>query len=124
FRRVLFRSVDHDVVHWQNVVSILRRWVLEHISASENVEVLISQARVVVEEAVQRSQAYAQWRADREAENLRETNRALLTAFDVNQLTDVLAERLPTLEIPSVYLVTYEQATDAEVPEYARLRLA
>lgn len=116
--------VDHDVVHWQNVVSILRRWVLEHISTSENVEVLISQARVVVEEAVQRSQAYAQWRADREAENLRETNRALLTAFDVNQLTDVLAERLPTLEIPSVYLVTYEQATDAEVPEYARLRLA
>jgi signal transduction histidine kinase/DNA-binding LacI/PurR family transcriptional regulator/CheY-like chemotaxis protein len=116
--------LDHDVVRWQNVISILRRCALETLSNSENVEVLISQARVVVEEAVQRAQAYSQWRADREAENLRETNRALLTTFDVKQLTDVLVERLPTLGIPSVYLVTYEQPTDAEVPEYARLMLA
>jgi len=115
---------DHDLVRWQNAISILRRWALNYFSNSEKVETLISQARVVVEEAVQRAQSYAQWRADREAENLRETNRALLTTFDVKQLTDVLVERLPTLGIPSVYLVTYEQSTDAEVPEYARLMLA
>jgi signal transduction histidine kinase/AraC-like DNA-binding protein len=115
---------DHDVVRWQNVISILRRWVLGYVADSEKVEALISQARVVVEEAVQRAQAYSQWRADRGAESLRETNRALLTTFDVKQLTDVLAERLPALGIPSVYLVTYEKPTDAEVPEYARLMLA
>ena len=34
------------------------------------------------------------------------------------------SERLPALGIPSVYLVTYEQPTDAEVPEHARLMLA
>jgi signal transduction histidine kinase/AraC-like DNA-binding protein len=89
-----------------------------------NVEMLISQARVVVEEAVQRSHAYSQWQAERETENLRELNRALLTTFDVKQLTEVLVEHLPALGIPSVYLVTYEQPTDAEVPEQARLRLA
>lgn len=117
---------DHDAVHWQNVISILRHWALEYFSNSdsEHVEVLISQARVVAEEAVQRTQAYAQWRADRATENLRETNRALLTTFDVRQLTEVLEERLPTLGIPSAYLVTYELPTDAEVPEYARLMLA
>lgn len=117
---------DHDAVHWQNAISILRRWALEYFSSSdsEHVEVLISQARVVAEEAVQRTQAYAQWRADRATENLRETNRALLTTFDVRQLTEVLEERLPTLGIPSAYLVTYELPTDAEVPEYARLMLA
>jgi signal transduction histidine kinase/DNA-binding LacI/PurR family transcriptional regulator/AraC-like DNA-binding protein/CheY-like chemotaxis protein len=116
----------HDVLHWQDAISILRRWVLGYASNSERatVEALISQARVVVEEAVQRSHAYAQWQADREAENLREINRALLTTFDVKQLTDVLVERLPTLGIPSVYLVIYEQPTDAEVPEQARLMLA
>ncbi len=114
----------HDIVHWQNAISILRRWVLGYAPNSENVETLISQARVVVEEAVQRAQAYSQWQADREAESLRDTNRALLTTFDVTQLTDVLAERLPALGIPSGYLVTYEQPTDAEVPEYARLMLA
>jgi hypothetical protein len=110
-----------SVLHWQNTISILRRWVLQYIPHSEraNVEELISQARVVVEEAVQRALAYSQWRADREAENLREINRALLTTFDLKQLTDVLVERLPSLGIPSVYLVTYEQPTEAEVPEHA-----
>jgi len=116
----------HDILRWQNATSILRHWVLQYVSKSErmNVEVLISQARVVVEEAVQRSHAYSQWQAEREAENLREINRALLTTFDAKQLADVLAERLPSLGIPSVYLVTYEQPTDAEVPEQARLMLA
>ena len=88
------------------------------------VETLISQARVVAEEALKRSRAYKQWQSEREADNLREINRALLTTFDIDLLTDVLVERLPVLGIPSVYLVTYEQPTDAEVPEYARLRLA
>ncbi|MBN2117302.1 MAG: substrate-binding domain-containing protein [Anaerolineales bacterium] len=115
-----------DILRWQNAVSILRHSALQYVSSSErtHVEVLISQARVVVEEAVQRSHAYLQWQTDREAENLREINRALLTTFDARQLSDVLAERLSSLGIPSVYLVTYEQPTDAEVPEYARLRLA
>lgn len=119
-----FIQADHDLMHWQNAISILRRWVLAYWADSEKVEVLISQARVVVEETVQRAQSYAQWRADREAENLRETNRALLTTFDVSHLTDALVERLPSLDIPSVYLVTYEVPIDAEVPEFARLRLA
>ncbi len=115
----------YDVVRWQNVLSILRRWVLSCVPNTEqlNVEALISQARVVVEEAIQRSHAYSQWQADREAEYLREINRALLTTFDVKQLADVLAERLPSLGIPSVYLVIYEQPTDAEVPEHGRLML-
>ncbi|HSB01910.1 MAG TPA: substrate-binding domain-containing protein, partial [Anaerolineales bacterium] len=115
-----------DILRWQNTISILRHWALQYVSSSDraNVEVLISQARVVVEEAVQRAQSYSQWQADREAENLREINRALLTTFDAKQLTEVLAERLSSLGISSVYLVTYEQPTDAEVPEYARLRLA
>jgi signal transduction histidine kinase/DNA-binding LacI/PurR family transcriptional regulator/AraC-like DNA-binding protein len=118
--------LGQDVLRWQDTISILRRWVLGYVSNSEraNVEALVSQARVVVEEAIQRSHAYAQWQADREADNLREINRAVLTTFDVTQLTDVLVERLPSLGIPSVYLVTYEQPTDAEVPEQARLVLA
>jgi signal transduction histidine kinase/DNA-binding LacI/PurR family transcriptional regulator/AraC-like DNA-binding protein/CheY-like chemotaxis protein len=119
-------GLGNDVLRWQDTISILRRWVLGYVSNSEraNVEALISQARVVVEEAMQRSHAYSQWQADREAESLREINRALLTTFDVKQLTDVLVERLPSLGIPSVYLVIYEQPTDAEVPEQARLMLA
>lgn len=116
---------DHDVIRWQNVISILRNWGLQYAPhAAVNIEILISQARVVVQEAVQRAQAYSQWQAEREAENLREISRTLLTTFDVQQLTDVLVQKLPPLGIPSVYLVTYEQPTDAEVPEHACLMLA
>jgi len=117
---------DFDTSHWQNVVSILRKWVLLYLPSSERpqIEVLVSQARIVVEEAIRRAQAYAQWQAEREAEALRELNRALLTTFDFDLLTDVLVEHLPALGIPSGYLVTYEQPTDAEVPEHARLMLA
>jgi signal transduction histidine kinase/DNA-binding LacI/PurR family transcriptional regulator/AraC-like DNA-binding protein/CheY-like chemotaxis protein len=116
----------YDALRWQNTVSILRRRALQSLPGSERVRIeeLISRARVVVEEAAQRSLAYSQWRADRETENLREMNRALLTTFDVGQLTDVLVARLPLLGIPSVYLVIYEQPTDGEVPEHARLVLA
>ncbi len=125
---VLERAVQSgfEIAHWQNAISILKYWVLQCLPKSErvHVEALISQARVVIEEAEQRAQAYAQWQAEREAENLREINRMLLTTFDIDLLTDVLVERLPALGIPSVYLVTYEQPTDAEVPEYARLMLA
>jgi len=117
---------DFDTVGWQNAISILRKWVLQYIPGSKQVQVetLLSQARVVVEEAAQRAGSYAQWRAEREAENLREINRDLLTTFDIDLLTDVLVERLPALGIPSVYFVTYNEPTDAEVPEDARLRLA
>jgi signal transduction histidine kinase/DNA-binding LacI/PurR family transcriptional regulator/CheY-like chemotaxis protein len=117
---------DSDIVNWQNTISILRSWVLQSLPRSEGtqVESLISQARVVVEEALQRVRSYAQWQGEREAEILREINRALLTTFDIDLLTDVMVEHLPALGIPSVYLVTYEQPTDAEVPEYARLMLA
>ena len=85
---------------------------------------MLSQARVVIVEAIQRSHAYRQWQADRDTENLREMNRALLTTFDIQQLIGVLVERLPGLGIPSVFLVLYEPGTEAEVPKQARLMLA
>jgi len=117
---------EFDIILWQNAVSILRKCGLQFLPESihAQVEALTSQARVVVEEALQRAGAYAQWRAEREAENLRELNRQLLTTFDIDLLTDVLVERLPALGIPSVYLVTYEQPTNAEAPEFARLVMA
>ena len=117
---------NYDILPWQDAVSILRRWALLSLPHSERVgvEALFSQARVVVGEAIQRYHAYWQWQANREAEKLRDTNRALLTTFDIQQLTDVLVERLPDLGIPSVYLVLYEPGTTAEAPEEARLVLA
>lgn len=101
----------HDVPSWQDVLSRLRKYILPGLFPSQlaYAEALFSQARVVVSEGAQRAQAYWQWQSERQAENLRETNRALLTSFEFQQLTDVLVERLPGLGIPSVYIVLYDQ---------------
>ncbi|MBI9049185.1 MAG: substrate-binding domain-containing protein [Anaerolineaceae bacterium] len=117
---------NFDIILWQNALSILRVWCLRYFPSKDytKLECLLSQARVVVEEAIQRSQSYHQWKQDREAANLQEINRALLTTFDVKHLTDVLAEQLPLLGIPSVYFVTYEKPTNAVVPDTANLLLA
>lgn len=109
-----------EIPIWNDVLSVVRRWVLSGRgpAAQAAVEGLLGQARVVVSEAEKRSQAYWQWQSERQAENLRETNRALLTSFNISQLGDVLSEHLPGLGIPSAYLVLYESNG------YARLMAA
>jgi len=113
-----------DLNLWNGVISVLRKWVLPGLAASDRValEALFGQARVVISEAEQRAHSYWQWQAERQAENLRETNRALLTTFNIHQLGDVLYEHLPGLGIPSAYLVLYENS--AEPLGFARLMLA
>ena len=130
---------EHDLTLWNDVISVLRKWslpgaltslapdanALEALFAPEALfalEALFGQARVVVSEAIQRSHSYRQWQAERQAENLRETNHALLTTLNIHQLGDVLYEHLPGLGIPSAYLILYESPT-APV-EFSRLMMA
>lgn len=106
-------QASHQTLDWNNALSVLRQFL-----GSLHTEALISQARVLVSEAEKRAQAYKQWQAERQAENLRELNRAMLTTFDVHQLGDVLAERLPALGIPSAALVLHG------IPGWGRLMMA
>ncbi len=109
-----------EVSAWNDVISVLRRWSLPGRTDSDQaaLEALFGQARVVISEAEKRSRAFWQWKTDRQAENLRETNRALLTTFNIHQLGDVLYEHLPGLGIPSAYLVLYDS------PGFSRLMMA
>ncbi len=113
-----------DVAIWQDIMSALRRRLLPHLTEVERcrAEDVFGQARVVIGETAQRAQAYRQWLAERQAEMLREIGQALITTFNVNTLTDVLAERLPNLGIKSCYLALYENP--ALSLEQARLILA
>ena len=117
---------NYDIVPWQDVISLLRRRSLPSLPHPERAEVeaLLSQARVVIVEAIQRDHAYRQWQDNRDTENLREMNRALLITIDIQQLIGVLVERLPGLGIPSVFLVLYEPGTEVNLPKQARLMLA
>lgn len=109
-----------DMLVWNNVISVLRRWSLPCVPVSEIavVEAIFGQARVIISEAEKRSKAYWQWQEERQADNLRQINLSLLTTFDINQLGEVLFEHLPGLGIPSAYLVLYDEA------DFSRLMLA
>lgn len=115
---------DSEIILWHGALSTLRRRALLGLPAADRsrLEALFAQARIVIGEAVQRSHAFWQWQSERLAENLRETARTLLTAFDLQQLTDALADSLPRLGIPSAYLALYENP--AAPLESARLVLA
>lgn len=119
---ILLQSMQtqSDMLVWNNIISVLRRWSLPGLSASQTtiVEAIFGQARVVISEAEKRSLAYWQWQSERQAENLRQINLSLLTTFDIGQLGEVLYEHLPGLGIPSAYMVLYDEG------EFSRLILA
>jgi len=117
---VLNRAIaeQREIAVWQSAISVLRRWALAGapLETAARLEALLSQARLAVNEAAQQSWAYWKWQADRQAEKISETSRALLTSFDIRQLINVLAEQLPRLGIPSAYLALYDpQPADARL---------
>ncbi len=123
---VLEEAARHgtDVSDWQDAISLLRRCVLPALNPAQHAraEDLFGQARVLIGEAAQRTQAYRQLQAERQADMLRDIGQALITAFNVEKLADVLAERLPALGIASGYVALYENP--ALSLERARLVLA
>lgn len=117
-------TFESDLTDWQSVISDLRRRTLPLLSpqAASQAEDLFGQARVMIGEAAQRDQAYRQLQVGRQAELLREIGQALITTFDIDKLTQVVADKLPTLGIESCYLALYE--TPAASLETARMILA
>jgi signal transduction histidine kinase/DNA-binding LacI/PurR family transcriptional regulator/AraC-like DNA-binding protein/CheY-like chemotaxis protein len=117
-------TTDDHVAAWQDIISALRRGVLPYLDrrAQHLAEDLISQARVLIGEVVQRAQAYLQLQEERQSATLSEIGQALITTFDIDTLADVLAERLPLIGIKSCYLALYENP--AAPLEQARLVLA
>jgi DNA-binding LacI/PurR family transcriptional regulator len=100
-----------DVTSWQGAISALRRHVLPCLPDNKTLfqaEDLWQQVRVAIGETAQRSQAYRRLRVERQAQTLREISQALITTFDIADLTDVVARELPRLDIPRCYLSLYE----------------
>ncbi len=115
---------SNDVILWHGTISSLRSYIMSNLPLKlhTGIEAIFAQAHIVISEAVQRSHAYSQWQSERQADNLRETTRMLLTTFDIPELTAALEGCLPRLGIPSAYLALYEDAGDSL--EYARLVMA
>ncbi|MBN1979538.1 MAG: substrate-binding domain-containing protein, partial [Anaerolineae bacterium] len=109
------------VAAMQNAVSALRRSMLPYLEGEAflQAEDLWQQARVMIGEMAQRVQVRAQLFAEQQTAVLQDIGRALITAFDVAELADVLAESLPGLGVFSCYLSLYENPQPYEYPQPA-----
>ncbi|MBN1979347.1 MAG: substrate-binding domain-containing protein [Anaerolineae bacterium] len=113
-----------NVADWREVLAVMRRYTSPHLDQEELLwaEYLCQKANVIIGEAARRIDMRQAWQKMEQARLLGNIEADLITAFDVKRLTDVLTERLPTLDIPSCYLSLYEGPA---VPgNWARLILA
>jgi signal transduction histidine kinase/DNA-binding LacI/PurR family transcriptional regulator/CheY-like chemotaxis protein len=105
-------AADGQVKDWQNVISALRRQTVASFgeadaAALRRAEDLWGQARVLIGEAAQRMRGQQMIQRARQTQTLREISQALVTAFDLTELADVLARDLPRLGIECCYLSLY-----------------
>jgi DNA-binding LacI/PurR family transcriptional regulator/GAF domain-containing protein len=117
-------AVGGDVTAWQGAISALRLHLLPHLNneALSRAEDLWSQARVMIGETAQRVQAQQRVLEEQQAMKLREIGQALITTYDMAELTGVLAQELPRIDIKRGYLSLYENP--GAPTEWSRLILA
>ncbi len=99
-----------DAAAWQGALSALRGSLLpilrgDVVARAEN---LWQQARVMLGEMAQRHQAHLALQIQQQEQVLRQIGHRLITTFEIETLMDVLAEELPTLGIPSLYIALFE----------------
>jgi len=118
-------ETESDVAVWQNAISTLRRGMLAELrdqALLERAENLWGEARVLIGETAQRTQAYQTVLAEQRAQVLRELGATLITTFEVHELMNILAAGLPRLAMPGCYLALYD--TPKTPLEGAKLILA
>jgi PAS domain S-box-containing protein len=109
---------------WQGILSTLRRHVLPYLDGESlfHAENLWHQARVLIEETAVQARSYESFQSGQRDRVLREIDQLLITSPTIDELSDVIAQELPRLGIPSCYLSLYQEP---EKPtERARLILA
>jgi signal transduction histidine kinase len=113
-----------ETAAWQSAISVLRREMLPALEIQRwlQAENLFGQARVVIGEAIQRAQSARQLQEERQSQALRDIGQALITAYDIDALGEILAERLPELGIGTCYMALYENPSESI--EWSKLMLA
>lgn len=102
----------NGIASWQGALSALRRFVhplLEGDSrALVKAETLWQQGRVLVWEMAERNAAHERLQSKRLAQALEQLSGALISTFNMQELTDVVAFGLPPLGIESCHISLYD----------------
>ncbi|HVJ16337.1 MAG TPA: substrate-binding domain-containing protein, partial [Polyangiaceae bacterium] len=120
FEDVLMRTiaVGGDLLVWHRATTGLRRRLLPCVMNSPalwlRLENLWQRLHVLITDSVEREQRNLRLLAERSAGVLTDASESLITSFNVDTLPRALADRLPSLDIPSAYVAVYD---DAERPK-------
>jgi PAS domain S-box-containing protein len=114
-------AAGSQIAAMQSAVSALRRSMLPYLDGEAflKAEDLWQQARVMIGEMAQRVQVHEQLLVGQQTDILQGIGRELITTFDVAELADILAKRLPDLGIYSCFLSLYEGSQRYEYPQPA-----
>jgi signal transduction histidine kinase/DNA-binding LacI/PurR family transcriptional regulator/AraC-like DNA-binding protein/CheY-like chemotaxis protein len=113
-----------NVGAWQRALSVLRHHLLPIIDPEilSQTEDLWQQGRVLIGEIAQHVQISHRFQTEQQAQVLRDISQSLVTSFEMTELMDVLAQKLPKLGIAGCYLSLYE---NPDLPTgWARMILA
>ncbi|MEJ2606727.1 MAG: substrate-binding domain-containing protein [Anaerolineales bacterium] len=101
-----------EINEWQRVISSLRHFTRSQYtdeSATERIEELSNQARVLIGEKVQQIETHQSLIYDQQYANLRDMTRAISTALELDDLLETLHHNLLRFGIRSCYLSLYEE---------------
>jgi len=116
--------VGSNLTVWQRALSVMRHHLLPFIEPGGLVQAedLWQQGRVLIGEIAQHMQLAQQFQTEQQSQVLQEISQTLMTSFELTELMDVLAQKLPQLDIFGCYLSLYE---NPDFPGgWARLMLA
>ena len=123
----LTANAGGDILGLYNALNVMKQFAVVslHKCTKEEIETLFNNANVAIADTTSRVQANRRLSSERRASILRSAGQAIASAFDFNQVLDVIASELTNLEIDGCYLSIYKNDTeDGEVPETLQLVLA
>jgi DNA-binding LacI/PurR family transcriptional regulator/GAF domain-containing protein len=119
-------AADEDVLLWQEALSVLRRYALSHVDgygdAAVQVRDLLSQGRILVGEVAVRTETRRMSAQVQQEAVRRQVGQALSASLDVEQLAMTVAQHVPRLDVPGLYLSLYEGPTRSS--DWSRMVLA
>jgi DNA-binding LacI/PurR family transcriptional regulator/signal transduction histidine kinase len=105
---------------WQPALSAFRRELIPCLASDpimrSRAEDLFQEARVLVGDAIEHTQAQRRMVIERRTRVLSETAEAISAALDMASLNDTLIESLPRVGVPGAYLVRYERPAATDGP--------
>lgn len=122
----LIANAGGDILGLYNALNIMKQFAVVslHQCTKEEIETIFNNANVAIADTTSRMQANRRLSSEHRASILRSAGQAIASAFDFNQVLDVIAAELINLDIDGCYLSIYTNDPNTEETSTLELVLA